>query len=74
MSAEEKAVEETAKTVRHYLDCILAAPLSEFGLLLKDQISYWRFKNQVNAALTLPPDFLPNDRYGYHPAFLVFRR
>lgn len=51
MSAEEKIVEETAKTVRHYLDCILAAPLSEFGLLLKDQISYWRFKNQVNAAL-----------------------
>jgi hypothetical protein len=51
MSAEEKAVEETAKTVRHYLDCILAAPLSEFGLLLKDQISYWRFKNQVNTAL-----------------------
>jgi hypothetical protein len=51
MSVEEKAVEETAKTIRHYLDCILAAPLSEFGLLLKDQISYWRFKNQVNAAL-----------------------
>jgi hypothetical protein len=51
MSAEEKALEETAKTVRHYLDCILTAPLSEFGLLLKDQISYWRYKNQVNAAL-----------------------
>jgi hypothetical protein len=47
MSAEEKAVEEAATTARHYLDRILLEPLSEFGLLLKDKVSYWRFKNQV---------------------------
>jgi hypothetical protein len=51
MSADEKAVEEAAKTVRHYLDPMLIAPLSEFGLLLRDKVSYWRLKNQVNTAL-----------------------
>jgi hypothetical protein len=48
MSVEEKAIEEAAETARHYLDKILLEPLSEFGLLLKDKVSYWRFKNQVN--------------------------
>jgi len=47
MSAEEKAVEEAAKTLRQYLDPILLAPLEEIGLLTKDNISYWRFKNRV---------------------------
>lgn len=51
MSAEEKAIEEAAKTVRHYLDEVLLAPLSEYGLFLKDKISFWRFKNQVNTAM-----------------------
>lgn len=48
MPAEDKAIEEAAETARHYLDKILLEPLSEFGLLLKDKVSYWRFKNQVN--------------------------
>jgi hypothetical protein len=48
MPAEDKAIEEAAKTARHYLDSILLEPLSEFGLLLRDKISFWRFKNQVN--------------------------
>ena len=44
---DDKSIEETAKTVRQYLDPILLRPLSELGLLAKDQISHWRFKNQV---------------------------
>jgi hypothetical protein len=51
MTADEKAVTEAAETARRYLDPMLMAPLSEFGLLLKDKISYWRFKNQVNTIL-----------------------
>lgn len=47
MSADVKAIEEAAVTARHYMDKILLEPLSEFGLLLKDSISFWRFKNQV---------------------------
>jgi hypothetical protein len=47
MPIEDKAVEELANTTRHYLDQILLAPLSEVGLLARDQISFWRFKNQV---------------------------
>jgi hypothetical protein len=47
MPIEDKAIEEAAKTARHYLDQILLAPLSEFGLLLRDKVSFWRFKNQV---------------------------
>lgn len=47
MTIEDKTVEETAKTIRQYLDPILLRPLSELGLLAKDQISFWRFKNQV---------------------------
>lgn len=51
MSVEEKAIEESAKTIRAYLDPMLLSPLSELGLMMKDQVSYWRFKNQVNIAL-----------------------
>jgi len=51
MSMDEKAIEEAAQTARHYLDQILLEPLSELGLLLKDKISFWRFKNQVNTIL-----------------------
>lgn len=47
MSIEEKAVEETAKTLRQYIDPMLLAPLSELGLLTKDKIAFWRFRNQV---------------------------
>lgn len=47
MSADEKAVEEAAKTLRQYIDPMLLAPLSELGLLAKDKIAFWRFKNQV---------------------------
>lgn len=47
MSADEKAVEEAAKTLRQYLDPMLLEPLSELGLLAKDKIAFWRFKNQV---------------------------
>ena len=70
MSAEEKAIEETAKTVRHYLDPMLQSPLSEFGLLLRDKISYWRFKNQVRTALKAKK-FL--DEQGIDPARLGFK-
>ena len=48
MPIEDKAIEEAAKTARHYLDGILLAPLAEFGLLIRDTVSFWRFKNQVN--------------------------
>jgi len=51
MSAEEKAIEEAAKTARHYLDEVLLSPLAEYGLFLKDKVSYWRFKNQVTTAI-----------------------
>lgn len=64
MSAEEKAVEETAKTVRHYLDPVLQNPLAEIGLLLRDKVSFWRFKNQVKTAMKAK-DFL--DAHGIDP-------
>lgn len=51
MSVDEKAIEEAAQTARHYLDQIFLEPLSELGLLLKDKISFWRFKNQINTVL-----------------------
>lgn len=38
---------ETAKAVREYLGIILKNPLNEFGLLVHDEVRYWRFKNQV---------------------------
>jgi len=47
MSPENKAIEQAAETARRYLDQILLDPLAEFGLLLKDNVSSWRFKNQV---------------------------
>jgi len=51
MSVEEKAIEEAANTARHYLDEVLLSPLSEYGLFLKEKVSYWRFKNQVTTAI-----------------------
>lgn len=51
MSIDDKAIEEAAQTARHYLDPILLQPLGELGLLIKDKISYWRFKNQINTVL-----------------------
>jgi hypothetical protein len=51
MSADEKAVEEAAKTLRQYLDPMLLEPLSELGLLAKDKIAFWRFKNQVKTLI-----------------------
>ncbi len=51
MSADEKVITEAAETARRYLDRALLAPLSEFGLLLREKISYWRFKSQVNTIL-----------------------
>jgi hypothetical protein len=51
MSIDDKAIEEAAKTARYYLDPIVLQPLSELGLLLKENISFWRFKNQVNTVL-----------------------
>ena len=47
MGADEKIVEEAARTLRQYLDPMLLEPLSELGLLAKDKIAFWRFKNQV---------------------------
>jgi hypothetical protein len=51
MTVDEQVIAEAAETARRYLDGALLAPLSEFGLLLKDKISYWRYKNQVNTIL-----------------------
>lgn len=44
---EAKAMEEAAKAAKQYLDIIVCDPLAEIGLLIKDNISYWRFKNQL---------------------------
>lgn len=51
MSIDDKAIEAAAQTARHYLDPILLQPLGELGLLIKDKISYWRFKNQIDTVL-----------------------
>lgn len=48
MGTDEKVVEEAAKTLRQYIDPMLLSPLSELGLLAKDKIAFWRFKNQVD--------------------------
>ncbi len=64
MSVDDKAIEEAAQAARHYLDQILLEPLSELGLLLKDKISFWRFKNQINTVLKAR-DFL--ERKGIPP-------
>ena len=40
-----------------FLELILSPPLEELGLLGKDQIKFWRFKNQVRI-LNLAQDYL----------------
>lgn len=44
---EEKVIEESAKTIRKYLDPMLLNPLAELGLLVRDKVAFWRFQNQV---------------------------
>tara|TARA_R110002096_G_scaffold316010_8_gene510343 strand:- start:2659 stop:3336 length:678 start_codon:yes stop_codon:yes gene_type:complete len=68
MPADEKLIEEAGKTARHYLDQILVEPLSELGLLAKDRISAWRFKNQVNQILKTK-EFL--EQRGVDPMVLI---
>lgn len=47
----QKALEESAALVRHYLDKILDAPMTAIGGMLGDKIDYWRFKNKINTIL-----------------------
>lgn len=47
MLGEEKAMELAARVASDFLEKTLAAPLSEFGLLVKDEVKFWRWKNQV---------------------------
>lgn len=49
-TATEKSIEEAAKTARHMLDKF-GAPAEELGLLIKDRISFWRFKQQVSLVM-----------------------
>lgn len=67
MSADEKIIEEAAKGIKHYLDPILLQPLSELGLLARDKVAFWRFKNQVNMVLKTK-EFL--EAKGLHPKTL----
>lgn len=46
--AVESSIQEVGKTAREFLGAVLIEPLSQVGLLASDQISFWRFKNQVN--------------------------
>ena len=39
----EKAIEKASK----FLEVIIMPPCEELGLLLQDQVKFWRFKNQV---------------------------
>ncbi len=41
--AEEKAIEKAF----NFLELILSPPFKEVGLLARDQVKFWRFKNQV---------------------------
>lgn len=41
------AVEKGIDLAKGFIDKLVSPPIEELGLLVKDQISYWRFNNQV---------------------------
>ena len=47
----EKAVEETFKIARDFLDKIGSPASTQLGGILGDTVKYWRFKNAVNLTL-----------------------
>jgi len=51
MTAEEKFVEESFQTARHYLDLIVKEPASAVGGVLADRVNYWRWKNKITLLL-----------------------
>jgi len=48
ISIESKTVDKVIAEVREFVSKIVAPAAEELGLLAKDSISYWRFKNQVS--------------------------
>ncbi|WP_348945219.1 Abi-alpha family protein [Chitinibacter sp. FCG-7] len=42
-----KTVECGIDIVKNFVDKLVLPPIEELGLLVRDQISYWRFNNQV---------------------------
>lgn len=42
-----KALEKGLDIAKDFADKLVLTPIEELGLLVKDQISYWRFKNQI---------------------------
>lgn len=41
------AVEKGIDVAKGFIDKLVSPPIEELGLLIKDQISYWRFNNQI---------------------------
>lgn len=41
-------IEKSLDVARNFLGKLLAPAIEEAGLLIKDQISYWRFRNQID--------------------------
>jgi hypothetical protein len=46
--SESKALSQVVETAAKFVESIIIPPAAEIGLLIKDQISSWRFHNQVN--------------------------
>jgi hypothetical protein len=41
------AVEKGLDLAKGFVDKLVSPPIEELGLLIKDQVSYWRFSNQI---------------------------
>lgn len=47
MEAEKKIIEESISLAKGFLQNLINPPIEELGLLVTDNIRFWRFKNQV---------------------------
>ena len=41
------AIEKGIDIAKSFVDKLVLPPIEELGLLIKDQISFWRFNNQI---------------------------
>lgn len=47
METEKKIIETSLEIAKDFLQRIINPPLEELGLLVADNVKYWRFKNQL---------------------------
>ena len=51
INLRSKAIEETFKIAKEFIGKLVNPALEEGGGLIKDNIAYWRFKNQINLVI-----------------------